>query len=387
MLKWLALVSTVVALAPQSVDADNNDPGDNEQGIGCPTLGGGCGLNGGWLGQNIAFHELDADTKNTVEVDRPGGTLRIVSFQRPRTDAPDAPLISGIVRVDRDQLKAVTKNYTYTGNELEGWYMTVEYARGAHANPETYYLKITKVHKTKYWTTLQKGLVPLYRFEWTRDLRKRSAPVCGPTIVDSDDQVQGTAVIFGGDHYDTNTFKITPSAGTQYSTRFNVACVGTALAKLHLHRHTEAAIRPAGSSPSVDDHQAVLRMLTADYCGNGESKSVNGRQLEYTYKEPKWQPNAPGFAPGPEDLLDGVWGANGAICVEHPRLGQPAANVTSCSDRSIPLCSTMNWPRKWFRDWNKSGYAVALWNRNVPNPPGVGGTPEPSAPSNPEVPP
>ncbi len=62
--------------------------------------------------------------------------------------------------------------------------------------------------------------------------------------------------------------------------------------------------------------EACVRMMRADYCGDGRSFTVEGvpvELLDRAGRQPMW---------GERDLrFEAAWGANGAVCVHHPRVG------------------------------------------------------------------
>jgi hypothetical protein len=370
---------------------------DRALGAGCPTAGGGCGLNGGWLGGNIAFHELDANFSKSVKVswldpagNAQSGDLRIRSF-KPANAAASAPTAQLVV--DHDQLKAVRPGRETT--DLANWVITVDLYRG-HVVIRTFYLTITQMDASPYWTGpgcdrrpdgtcyVDAENVPLYAFTWKDHPNGKATSICGPDVDPDDSGFSGKAVIFTGNHYEPNFTVHTTAGNTQWGTRFNIACVGTALAKLHLHRHTEAAEAPRAN---LDAQQALLRMLTGDYCGDGRSYTMNGRQLEYTYNQ-TWYPLYPRFSKDKDDALDAVWNRDGAVCIEKPRLGYTPDQIRAlCPGKRLPSCKSKRWKLspKVLASWSRvlawfspfKGYAVAIWNTKIANPDGTPAAPSP----------
>lgn len=110
--------------------------------------------------------------------------------------------------------------------------------------------------------------------------------------------------IISGELYDpvTHTISATDDALT-------IACVGEAAAKLKLlDYHPNGNL---GASP--EQRQATLRMITADYCGTGQSFTAQGVEVA-------WR-NAGGtvWPPFEEQVLEAKWGPEGALCLDQPR--------------------------------------------------------------------
>ena len=121
------------------------------------------------------------------------------------------------------------------------------------------------------------------------------------------ESIKGMAVIFRGDRYDEKAKTVNETGGTD--TWFNIACAGTTVAKMHLLRHTWAGNRDGRRPTSENQRQAVLKMLVADYCGNGKPFTVDGHPLVYAYNK-AWEPSVD-FTTAAS--LDAVWNASHAV--------------------------------------------------------------------------
>ena len=111
--------------------------------------------------------------------------------------------------------------------------------------------------------------------------------------------------LFRGESYDPG--KKTVTRTNQSDGWFNIACAGAAPAKMHLLRHTTAG-SDAKHKPTTAQRTAMLKMLTADYCGDGKAWTADGTPLDYTdarawYATPAFQPGA--VHP---DAVEAVWG-------------------------------------------------------------------------------
>ena len=116
------------------------------------------------------------------------------------------------------------------------------------------------------------------------------------------------------DRYDARTKTVRETGGDD--TWFNIACAGTAIAKLHLLRHTWAADRDGAHPTTVDQRQALLKLLAADYCGTGKAFTVEGQPLAYSFDQ-RW---ARAVDWNGAASVDAVWDANHAVCLRTPRL-------------------------------------------------------------------
>ena len=297
----------------------------------CPDSG--CGLNGTWLGDGVAFRTLHLSRFRHNDVN-----LSILDFQGP----PEAGASRGkslALQVDRDVLQSEGKPIL-AGSTL--WLGPPEWPSGP-ANAPTYKLTITKIHDVDFWVakcpTCRPETFPVYDFEATSLTDDCPVQVCAPGLDGDSDQTNnliGTAVIFRGDYYDdAYNVRITPPT-TYDDDVFNIACFGTTLSKLHRLRHTSAAVISAVDPPAppVDRRQALLRMFTADYCGAGHPFTHDGVKLHFGFDPAMGFGNATtprpavtlttgsafeltGFVP---PTLEAMWNGDGATCIGRPRL-------------------------------------------------------------------
>jgi ADYC domain len=231
-----------------------------------------------------------------------------------------------------------------------------------HLNGAEYELRFERTMRTKFWVGA--GEVPYHQIR-VRKIRQgvenglvvgrtpdasSTASLCAGTPDPKEGQeVTEMAVLFEGDRYDsrTKTVKEVPPGGPW----FNIACAGTAMLKMHLLRYTRAAaIVPV----DVLQRQAMLKALTADYCGTGIPYTVNGHPLLYT--------DALGLVPAiPLDVeallrqgatVEAHWGPTGATCLDVPRY--VARQEVACTPRKILRhCGTLG-------DWKVGGGVLSL---------------------------
>jgi hypothetical protein len=242
--------------------------------------------------------------------------------------------------------------------DVDGLVLTVTHASGAE-----YELLFKQTIRAKYWVN-PSGEVPYHEIR-VRKTRQGSengfmigrapeaeykASLCAGTPDPREgEEVTELAVLFEGDRYDNaaKTVKEVPPGGPW----FNVACAGTAMLKMHLLRYTRAS----ESTPvAVPQRQALLKTLTADYCGDGRPFTVNGHPLIYTDALDL----VPGVLPDIEALLakgatvEAIWGPEGARCLDVPRL--VARDQVSCP-RHIALRSCGD-----VTSWKQRGGVLSL---------------------------
>ena len=151
----------------------------------------------------------------------------------------------------------------------------------------------------------------------TNELRKAK----GGLSKESWKDVEREAITFEGDHYDAEhkqVWETEPKEGW-----FNFACAGTAVAKMHMLRHTRAgSIVPSGpaKATSLLQRTAMLKAITADYCGDGTAWTGDGTPLQWT-DSGRWFPTPPLNLAAMEHLglIEAVWGPDGALCLNTPR--------------------------------------------------------------------
>jgi hypothetical protein len=165
-----------------------------------------------------------------------------------------------------------------------------------------------------------------------------------------------TAFIFDSDFYDLTSKTVTEKPPTPDRGWFNLACAGTAMAKMHLLRHTGASASPLVPRTRLSDRQAMLKMLTADYCGTGLSFTENGTRLRYMDAKGLYTPT-PGINLGglfDVSAVEGIWNEGGAICLNTPRL-RPRGLVESSCATPPPECSA-----EMIHSWTSYGDVLSV---------------------------
>lgn len=128
-------------------------------------------------------------------------------------------------------------------------------------------------------------------------------------------------------------------AWTAISDWFTFACRGAALAKC-----VELGYRPWQNLPHCDGascrdvsladvHQACTRMLRADYCGDGEVFTVNGRVLN-VYDGLGLQTDTEPWT------FEAEWNPQGVSCLSQQRVYQLQAQPDATGHKPVPACIT-----------------------------------------------
>ena len=123
-------------------------------------------------------------------------------------------------------------------------------------------------------------------------------------------ELRGKMVMIIGDRYQTSTLRL----GMGRVDLVTLTCAYTAIGKMHLLRHTSTT-----GNASPDQRTAMLKMLTADYCGTGRSFTHDGQPLRFQDRV--------GLIPvdanvGYPNALEAIWSAAGAVCLNLPREGR-----------------------------------------------------------------
>lgn len=161
------------------------------------------------------------------------------------------------------------------------------------------------------------GETPTYTLSYTvQGQMMNPTPMCSdPTSLvgeyDTLWQDPFTVVLFEGDRWweGSKTYR-------GYDTDwFNIGCAGHVLSKLDLTYHSSVT---SGASPgkttSVNQRQAMLKMYSADYCGDGTSFTVSGTELGWKNAYAPYYYAIAGLT------LEARWNATGPQCLEEPRL-------------------------------------------------------------------
>jgi len=235
---------------------------------------------------------------------------------------------------------------TLQGTALIGAYLEVMTPDGV------YQIQIKNVsNNTQYWvgpaTTIETyELLYIKPFTMTHP-----EPVCAnpPSRQDPSGNVWPQvleAILFTGDRYDEPSKRVSAASYADAGTWFNIGCAGSALAKLHLNRHTTASslTSPVPYVTTREQRQALLKMYVSDLCGTGHAFTKQGTPLHFASLK-GWMSLV-----GNEPKHEAYWNEDGALCLEPHRLWDdppPAADVGQ-SRPDLKPCNTLpGFPNPW----------------------------------------
>jgi hypothetical protein len=280
-------------------------------------------------------HELDGSGQFENDIG-----LKLVSF---KMDAIDLT-----VDVRGDVLRGIGPDGTVYGpTELltHGATFQVDY-RG-----QGFLIRYVALGQTPYWA-LPATIVPTYTFQYSRADAINWKDLCDGRGATGDSDWASVdkriALVFIGDRYDTQHKTVSSADVGRW---FNIACAGTAVAKMHLLRHTTAG-SDATHSTTDSERTAMLKMITDDICGTGQSFTRDGENVRFMDRK-----NFRSFDLPRTRSIESVWSDHGAICLTEARRAKEepeivAAIQAACGWR-LPAC-TMN-PQIWYR----YGYGIS----------------------------
>ena len=149
--------------------------------------------------------------------------------------------------------------------------------------------------------------------------------VCSGTLLDP---LTAAVTLIGGETYDAAKKTVNPGK----TGWFTLACAGAAAAKMKLMNYgPNSDFDGHGAAATVAQRQSTLKMITADYCGDGVSYTANGTPLLWTNAEGTVTPDPA----APVGAFEAAWGSSGAYCLDTPRHPELAATL-HCS---LPACT------------------------------------------------
>lgn len=222
-----------------------------------------------------------------------------------------------------------TKGHTTkTGQQLKGGEITLM-TNGA----PVFVIHIDEIHTAPYPDGV--GSIELYKMTWHApgEPPTLDSPLCNEVLYGLDkDPFAGLygmdikdTLVFEGDRFDPSTYT-TDSA--YHADWFNFGCAGHTLAKLELTRHTTHS-----GNPSWQERQTAMKLLAADYCGDGTSWTVTGTHV-------MWKDQFGFQYPQPPGALEARWNEYGAKCLASPRLADPTEVFAHCP--ALMQCTNTN---------------------------------------------
>ncbi|HLT37919.1 MAG TPA: ADYC domain-containing protein [Enhygromyxa sp.] len=145
--------------------------------------------------------------------------------------------------------------------------------------------------------------------------------ICKGTLLDP---LQASVVVLAGERYDLDDKTVIEDQPGWIT----LACAGSAAAKMALLGYgPHAEFTDGAPPPSAASRQATLKMITADYCGDGHSYTTDGMPLA-------WENQSGTVLLEPEaGAREAIWTDGGARCLDTPRLVE--RDEVGCS---LPSC-------------------------------------------------
>jgi len=304
----------------------------------------GCGSNAATLGDNVQFEELNLN--GLLRGEGPKIKFRGAYLNGSRTS----------LRVDDHLLTALTGG-SYSGTAIKDLTIDLTVEKGGSYQIRLFVFKVDCTANDRecaglwYWAAPH-TLVPHYIFRvrkvggfpqnlektivkpWTgkEDFLCRAERDQNTGLVGD---YQHSAIIFIGDQYNAKKRTVEDSEADW----FNVACSGTAIYKMHMLRHTKAG-KTTGKSTTIDQRTAMLKAISADYCGDGRAWTGDGTPLDWTDAQKFYpDPPVPDVIERAADV-EAIWSKNGALCLNTPRRLPKVPNPSwgdgsNCSDPAV----------------------------------------------------
>jgi hypothetical protein len=158
------------------------------------------------------------------------------------------------------------------------------------------------------------------------------------------------AVIIDGERYDAEA-KTVSATGASADGWFNIACNGSALAKMKLLGNDPEYTNTATTAQTTPaQRQATLKMITADYCGSGVSFTTIGEPLRWYNRSGSATPD-PSLPPALSS--EAIWTESGALCLDVPRRqdDEPDIAAAIAAECGAPLPSCAG----YLNDWQQHG--------------------------------
>jgi len=282
-----------------------------------------CGLNGSWLGAGVPFRTLHLHGNANPEglaimgvTDRNGHamTLDLAGDVLTGQPADGSPVLIGA--------------------RLAGTSLLIGHLGPAGGAP-AYRLTIDSVTFEDFWAQCPSCRDPVkqaphYHFTATSLADGCPIALCDPALEHRPNaSITGTTVMFHGDYYDDRTYQVSDEPAADRAGAdgdlFNIACQGTAIYKLYMLRHSGASASSTATITEPAQRTALLRLLTADYCGRGHPFTVNGVPIQLGTNPAMSRYHvmpASGYDLAFGGAIDAQWTPDGAACLGTPRLAR-----------------------------------------------------------------
>ena len=324
----LSLALALILATNTGCDNGTEVTGGTTQKTTCPIWA--CGSNSAEL-NSIPIGELSLlPGQNTGLVNDWGA--RVVDFIGPAGES------GFILDMSHGTLSATDGDITLSGQDLVGSRILIEDT----VADELIDLHISDFREKKSWTT-PSFKVDQFLFTSYDAQEDEHQPICSSATSAQDSDAWATIVSRERYSWTDKTVSASDADADGWNT---IACAGNALYKMKMVGY-EA--QPHESNPfatSVEQRQATLKMLTADYCGTGVSFTENGTDLGW-FNAAEWADNT-----HPSNgQFEAYWNHEGALCLDAPRLGaeQLEAIAAECASvgKVLTPCADFDGDYEW----------------------------------------
>lgn len=231
------------------------------------------------------------------------------------------------------------------GRDLASNAIAIEHGAltGAHLelfslNGQFYKLSIDHVTlSTPFWVGAAASAgAESYELNYTGGAITQKTPVCSMPPRGTANQLSKESVLFSGERFVADTKRV-KTAASDDENWFNIGCYNHVLYKLFYTRNTVPS-SALGYTLSRAYHQAMLKMYVGDVCGNGNAFTTQGTPLFWNNVPYFW-----GSAVLGQDFLEGLWGPNGALCIDNYRKGASyyqSVVAPACGSMLPPTCAS-----------------------------------------------
>jgi hypothetical protein len=221
-------------------------------------------------------------------------------------------------RVFGGRLTARSGGVTLAGEHLVGGWLNL------HNGARRFRMRVTSVDTTDSWATPPDGS-PLpqlesYQLDWSELANNQWSAFrsihSAATASGTSNPYELYTLLFEGDRIDAAR-KLDTGVDPTW---VNFGVAGSALAKLALTGHTQAAHDAHTFETTLAERQTMLKMLVADYCGDGTPFTIAGQPLDWADDHGTMTLAALATQPPQPLVLEARWNEHGAACLNVPRL-------------------------------------------------------------------
>jgi hypothetical protein len=279
-----------------------------------------CGTNSPQIAE-LGFWELNLPATPGVAGAPNNAGLQVLGFVKD-SNLYLPTVVGGRLTASRRSVLSPHETITLSGAELAGGWFSLR------RSDRQFRIRISEVGSVDSWAQPVVGarvVLESYLLDWSelvgdgwteaRNIRGGS-PSTASDALTMVGQNQLHTLLFEGDRIDA-TRKLDTGVDTSW---INLGVAGSALAKLALTGHTEAARNAGTFVTTLAERQAMLKMLVADYCGDGTPFTVAGQPLDWRDDRGTMALSALVADPPQPLVLEARWAATGAVCLDRPRL-------------------------------------------------------------------